>query len=319
MGLGESIGRRVRLRDIHILSAVVRWGSMAKAAPHLAISQSAVSEAIASLEDALRVRLLDRNSNGVEPTIYVDALLKRGDVIFDELKQGIKDIEFLSDPTAGEVRIASQDFLSAWLLPTAIDRLSQQHPQIFVRVSELDITRLEFRALQERNVDLVLTRIPRDFEHADLDIEVLFDDPHFVVAGAHSVWAGRRDVILADLVNEPWTVPPNPVVNAILREAFGAEGLEIPSERITASSVLLRIHLVATGRFLSVLSESVLRGVAKQVSFKVLPIELRIKPRPIAILTLKNRTIGPVVQRFIEHLRTAAKSTSLRAAQDRKE
>src|SRR5262245_57210245 len=122
------IGRRVRLRDLHILSAVVRWGSMAKAAPHLAMSQSAVSEAIASLEAALRVRLLDRNSHGVEPTIYADALLKRGDLVFDELKQSIKDIEFLSDPTAGEVRIASQDFLSAWLLPTAIDRLSRQHP-----------------------------------------------------------------------------------------------------------------------------------------------------------------------------------------------
>ena len=59
------IGRRVRLRDLHILSAVVRWGSMAKAASHLAMSQSAVSEAIAGLEDALRVRLLDRSPQGI--------------------------------------------------------------------------------------------------------------------------------------------------------------------------------------------------------------------------------------------------------------
>ena len=64
------IGRRVRLRDLHILSAVVRWGSMAKAASHLAMSQSVVSEAIASLEDALRVRLLDRSSQGIEPIPY---------------------------------------------------------------------------------------------------------------------------------------------------------------------------------------------------------------------------------------------------------
>ena len=82
------IGRRVRLRDLHILSAVVRWGSMAKAASHLAMSQSAVSEAIAHLEDALRVRLLDRGPQGIEPTIYADALLKRGNVVFDELNAG---------------------------------------------------------------------------------------------------------------------------------------------------------------------------------------------------------------------------------------
>jgi DNA-binding transcriptional LysR family regulator len=304
------IGGRVRLRDLHILSAVVRWGSMAKAAPHLAMSQSAVSEAIASLEGALRVRLLDRNSHGIEPTIYAVALLKRGDVVFDELKQGIKDIEFLSNHAAGEVRIASQDFLSAWLLPTVIDRMSRHHPQIVIRVSQLDISALEFHELRARNVDLMLARTPRGFVDDDLDVEVLFDDPHFVVAGAQSRWARRRALTLADLVNEPWTVPPNPVVNAILKEAFEAEGLLIPSERVTASSVLLRTHLIATGRFLSILSESVLRGDAKHLSFKVLPIKLSIKPRPIAILTLKNRTMGPAVQRFVEHLRAVAKPIS---------
>ena len=68
------------------------------------MSQAAVSESIANLERALGVRLLDRSPLGVEPTIYADALLKRGHVVFDELRQGIKDIEFLSDPTLGELR-----------------------------------------------------------------------------------------------------------------------------------------------------------------------------------------------------------------------
>src|SRR5262245_39547737 len=95
------IGRRVTLRDLHILSVVVRSGSMAKAASYLATSQSAVADAIANLEDALHVRLLDRSPQGIEPTIYANVLLKRGHAVFDELKQGVKEIEFLSDPTAG--------------------------------------------------------------------------------------------------------------------------------------------------------------------------------------------------------------------------
>ena len=99
------LGHRLKLRDLHILLTVVHWGSMAKGAAHLGMSQPAVSEAIASLEGTLGVRLLDRSSRGVEPTIYARALLKRGDVIFDELKQGIRDIEFLANPTAGEVQI----------------------------------------------------------------------------------------------------------------------------------------------------------------------------------------------------------------------
>src|SRR5215216_7929122 len=105
MNWENRVGRRVKLRDLHILFAVVRWGSMAKGATHLGMSQPAVSEAIANLEDALRVRLLDRSPTGIEPTIYARALLKRGHVVFDELKQGMRDIESLADPSAGEVRI----------------------------------------------------------------------------------------------------------------------------------------------------------------------------------------------------------------------
>src|SRR5512146_1776432 len=93
------IGRHLKLRDLHILSSVVQWGSMAKAASHLAMSQPAVSESIANLEDALRVRLLDRSSHGIAPTLYAEALLRRGQVVFDELRQAINELEGLGDPT----------------------------------------------------------------------------------------------------------------------------------------------------------------------------------------------------------------------------
>src|SRR4051812_31599264 len=98
-------GRRLRVRDLHILSTVVKSGSMAKAARQLAISQPAVSEAIANLEAILRVRLLDRSPQGIEPTIYAEAVLRRSATVFDELKQTVRDIEFLTDPAKGEVTI----------------------------------------------------------------------------------------------------------------------------------------------------------------------------------------------------------------------
>jgi DNA-binding transcriptional LysR family regulator len=304
------IGRRVRLRDLHILAAVVRSGSMAKAASHLSMSQSSVSEAIASLEDALRVRLLDRGPHGIEPTIYADALLKRGHAVFDELRQGIRDIEFLSNPTEGEVRIACPELLSAGLLPAAIERLSRRYPKIVVRVAQMDTTTLELRELQERNVDLMLMRVSRTFAADDLDIEILLHDPHFVVVGARSPWTRRRKLTLADVVNEPWIFPPNRVVMGLIEEAFEANGLELPSESVNAASILLRNQLLASGRFITMLPDSVLRYTAKQWSLKALPIDLRIEPWPIAILTLKNRTLGPVVQLFIEHLRAVAKTIS---------
>lgn len=301
------IGRRVTLRDLHVLSTVVRWGSMAKAASHLAMSQSAVSESIAHLEDAIRVRLLDRTPQGIAPTIYAETLLKRGHVIFDELQQAVKDIEFLANPTVGEVRIAIPEFLTEWLLPTAIDKLSRRYPQIVVRVFQPNTMTLEHRELQDRSVDLVVTRVPRSFASDIFDMEALFDDPHFVVAGKGSRWAEASNIILAELENEPWTIPPSPVIDTLLQEIFETQGLKPPSKRVIAGSVVLRMHLLATGRFLSLFPTSVLRTAAQQWSIKTLPFDLRAKAQPIAILTLKNRTLSAVAQLLIEELREAAK------------
>src|SRR5882762_376203 len=113
---------------------VVQFGSMAKAAAHLRVTQPAVSQVIADLEHALGVRLLDRRPDGVEPTIYGDALLKGGAAAFDDLKQTVKEIEFLADPTAGEVRIGCPETVAA-LLPPVIRRVHQRYPGVTVHIS----------------------------------------------------------------------------------------------------------------------------------------------------------------------------------------
>jgi len=252
--------------------------------------------------------LLDRSPRGIEPTIYATALLKRGHVVFDELREGIKEIESLADSATGEVRIACPEFLAAGLITDAVDGFSRRYPQIVCYIVEADVRTLEFHQLQERGVDLMVTRVPNAFVDDDLNIELLFDDPHLVVVGAKSIWASRRNVSLEDLVDEPWIIPSSLIVNAILKEAFEAQGLKVPAEKVITSFILMRNHLLATGRFLTVLPESVLRYNAKQWALRALPIKLRTKPRPIAIVNLKNRTISPAVQLFIEHLRTATKA-----------
>jgi len=78
MDWADRIGRRVKLRDLHVLLAVAQWGSMAQAARHLSTSQPVVSKTIAELEHALGVRLLDRSPQGIVPTMYGRALMSRG-------------------------------------------------------------------------------------------------------------------------------------------------------------------------------------------------------------------------------------------------
>src|SRR6266699_6242544 len=105
----DRVGRRVKLRDLHVLLAVANSGSISRAAERLAISHPVVSRTISDLEHALGVRLFDRSSQGVEPTMYGRAFLDCGIAVFDDLRRGVQRIEFLSDPTLGEVRIGSYD------------------------------------------------------------------------------------------------------------------------------------------------------------------------------------------------------------------
>src|SRR5882672_5540733 len=102
MELSDRIGRRLKLQDLHVLMAVVQAGSMTKAAMLLNTGQSAISRSIGDLESALGVRLLERGPRGVEPTAYGRAVLNGGAAVFDDLRQTVKNIEFLSDPAAGE-------------------------------------------------------------------------------------------------------------------------------------------------------------------------------------------------------------------------
>src|SRR5437763_9647735 len=102
---------------------------MGKAAADLAVSQPVVSKAISGLEHALGLRLLDRGPRGVELTLYGREALKCGIAVFDDLRQGIKALDFLSDPTAGEIRIGCTEPLAAGFVGAVVERLSRKYPR----------------------------------------------------------------------------------------------------------------------------------------------------------------------------------------------
>jgi DNA-binding transcriptional LysR family regulator len=130
----ERIERRLKLHDVRVLVSVAQAGSMHRAAERLGTSQPAVSRSIADLEHTLGVRLFDRSRHGVEPTPYGRAIIKRGVAVFDELRQGVKDIEFLADPTAGELRIGCTETVATGPGFAVMDRLTRRHPRILFDV-----------------------------------------------------------------------------------------------------------------------------------------------------------------------------------------
>jgi DNA-binding transcriptional LysR family regulator len=307
MQLSDRIGRRMKLQDLHVLMTVVQAGTMGKAAELLNITQPAISRSIAELEHALGVRLLDRHHRGVEPTTYGRALLDGGALVFDDLRQTVKNIEFLTDPTAGSVRIGCNPFLTATFVSAVVDRFSRRYPRIVFDVLAREAETLH-RELSERSVDLLIARKYGPLADDQLGFEMLYDDAFVVVAGANNPWVRRRKVELADLVKEPWVLPrPATALGSVFAEAFRASGLDGPRTTVFTNHAEMRTNLLTTGRFLTIFSTSVLKFPAGRPELKVLPIELPLARVPVGIVTLKNRTLSPVVQLFIDCTREVAK------------
>jgi DNA-binding transcriptional LysR family regulator len=310
MEWSDRIGRRLKLRDLHILLAVVQHGSISKAADHLAISHPVVSKAIAELEHTLGVRLLDRSPKGIEPTMYGRVFLDSSRAAFDDLRQGVQSIEFLSDPATGELRIGSTEPMAAGLTSAIVNSLSTQYPRVVFHVVEADAANLQ-RELNERNVELVIGRFPPLLREDDVDVEMLLGERQYVVAGIANPLVRRGKITLGELLDQAWILPPHgSMAGSQIQEAFRATGLEVPRARVVTFSIALRISLLATGRFLTVLPGSMLEHSPMRSSFTVLPVELSANPRPAGIVTLKGRMLSPLAKLFTECARTMDSPTA---------
>jgi DNA-binding transcriptional LysR family regulator len=303
----KRIERRLKLQDLRVLMSVVEAGSMNKAAERLATSQPAVSRAIADLERTLGVRLLERTAVGIQPTQYGQAILKRGLAVFDELRLGIKDIEFLSDPTSGELRVGCSEYAAGGPILAVVDRLTRKHPRMVFDIVTAPVLSL-YRDLTERRIELVVTRLVDFADRRNMTVETLFEDDIVVVAAAHNPWTRRRRIDLADLVSEPWTLPPRDTgLGAFAEEVFRARGLEPPQATVITYSMHMSYKLLETGRFLTMLPRYTLMLPSKHPSFKELPVPLANSQAPMAIITLNRRTLSPLAELFVKTTRVVTK------------
>jgi DNA-binding transcriptional LysR family regulator len=310
------IGRRLRFRDLQVFFSVVQCGSMAKAANEIGVTQPAVSEVVAGLEQAFGVRLLDRSSQGVEPTVFGRALLKRGVAALDELKQGIRDIEFLADPGRGEVRIGCPDSIAGGLMAPFIQEFCGRCPGVAVAVDPVPWPTLELPELHARKLDVVVTRLSKP-QHEDpfgdqVDVEILFEDEAVIAAGANSRWARRRKLTMADLSDASWVgTSRETLTRTLLERAYRSANLRPPAMRVMTFSVQLRAHLLAAGDFLTAMPKSMLKLNPECRGLQQVRVTLPSPSFPVAIVTLKGRTMAPPVKLFLDGLREHAKALGL--------
>src|SRR5262249_16851075 len=165
------------------------------------------------------------------------------------------------------------------------------------------------RGLRDRSIELAIWRAQTLNSDEDMLSEVLCNDRPLVVAGPKNKWARQQRIKLADLLEEPWILPPSDSVPAtLIQDTFPFACLNVPRTCVSSASMPVTMYLLAAGRFLTMLPDSMLRFSAKYTSLKVLPVKLPASPRLVTVVSLKHRTLSPAAKLFIEYARDVAKS-----------
>lgn len=289
--------RRIKLRDLKVFQVAAETGSMARAAAQLSITQPAVSYAISELEHAVGAQLLDRSSQGVTPTVYGRALLARSAIVFNELRQGISEIASLIDPEVGELRIGTTPPMSA-VASAVFNHLVPRYPRMRFELM-VGPTDVLLRQLRQRDVEIVISRLASMAGNDDLSVDTLFHDELVVICSRQSKWARRRNVSLADLVNEAWVFPPpSGFLTGIMRGEFEAQGLQFPRPTVTTSCTYSLSVLVGNGNFLGIHPRAMLTTPNQHPLLTAVDVGLPTTRGAIGLISLKDRSLSPVARLF---------------------
>ncbi|HZY11344.1 MAG TPA: LysR substrate-binding domain-containing protein, partial [Beijerinckiaceae bacterium] len=157
--------------------------------------------------------------------------------------------------------------------------------------------------------DFLIARTSQLSAADDLATEILFDEPFLAVAGTSSRWARARALRLDQLMGESWILPPyDSVAGSLLLQLFRANNVAPPEPSIATLSVQLTVTLIAGGRFVGLLPRSTAQFNAKRVGLKILPMQLPGARIAAGVITVKNRTLSPLADLFIDCARDVAKS-----------
>src|SRR4051812_9114304 len=301
--------RRLKLRDLQMLQALAEAGSMAAVAEQLALSQPAISKAMSEMEHSLGVQLLDRNSRGVALTKSGHVWLERGRAILDEVRQGIIDVDHLSDPTKGEVRVGAVEPATA-VVSEIINSLSRKHPRITFQVLVSDGASI-LRELRERKLDILITRWFPTSDTDDLTAEILYKASLAVMADHRHPLVRQKELSLRELQDKLWTLsPPDSLLGRLVGDIFRRRKLKLPQASVTTQSMYMRLNLLATGRFLTVLPLTMLRHPSNRAWLRALAVDLGDTAGPNACITLKKRPATGAVKLFVDESRSICQDAS---------
>jgi DNA-binding transcriptional LysR family regulator len=292
---------------LNVFREVVARGSFSEAADALSYSQSAVSQAIATLEGELGVDLIERRRGGVRPTAAGAALAGHIGGILARMEAAETEVAAVAAGHGGRLRTASFPTAGAILMPEAIAAFRASHPGVELtlaegepeeiaprlRAGEFDLVLLfEFEGVGER-----LTTGTRRFE--------LFDDPLQLAMRRDHPLAEREQLRLEDLGGESWvqTSAASPCARHVVRSCHAA-GFE-PSVSFESDDYQTVQGLVAAGVGVAMIPKLALSTVREDIGVRSLHPASPV--RKVFAATPRAAAVTPAVATMLDVLRDVSR------------
>lgn len=305
----------LKLRHLQLLVTLDRFRHVGRAAEHLAVTQPAVSKALAEIEATLGLRLFDRSSRGTRPTAFGETVLRFARSVLADFERTSDELAALASGAKGRTAVGAMVVATPVLLARAIASLKTRSSETTVHVEEGDLTALVPK-LRGGELDLVVGRLEPAHAATDLETEPLYNEPMVVVAGPSHRLARRRGVSWEDLSNEPWVVPPPwASMRRKLEQAFLQRRLARPSDLVEAVSFLAIVSLVRERPAVAFLARSVAQSFAHEGLLAVLDIAFRQPMPPVGLIRLRGARRSPSAELIAQCLREA--SAGLRTGRGR--
>jgi DNA-binding transcriptional LysR family regulator len=295
---------RISARQIVLLNALDEHRNLRRAAAAIHTTQPAATALLQQLEQALKVALFERHSRGMRPTPYGEVMIRYARGVLHDFEHAEDEITALGRGAAGLVRVGTVMGPMPTLLKRSVSAFKAANPR--VRLSILvDTSDLLIPGLVRGDLDVVLGRLPDQFDNSDLEVE-LFEkgEPMSVVARPGHKLFDAKSVDIADLVDLTWILHPSgsPMrrrVEAALQVASLAKALDI----IETASILAATSLIEGTDMISVVPRDVAQHYANYGLIRIVPVELPIAMANLGIITRKTKDLSPAAKAFLACLR----------------
>jgi DNA-binding transcriptional LysR family regulator len=262
----------LNVQRLRVLREVAGRGSFSRAAESLSYTQSAVSQAIATLEAEAGAVLLERDRRGVRPTAIGAALVAHADAILARLDAAEADLAAIVSGRGGHLRMASFPTAGSTLMPLAIATFASAHPEVELSLAEGEPEEIAPR-LRAGELDLALLFEFRDagerLEQGLRRVELIEDLMYMALPDGHAL-ADKHPLRLEDLGGESWvqTSEASPCARHVVRSCRAA-GFD-PHVSFESDDYQTVLGLVAAGVGVALIPQLALASIRTDVRIRAL-------------------------------------------------